>query len=322
MADCLPLTDRLLTEGVKLGQRGMMVLAFLYRIVDRTLRDGSIHAGNIAYLSLVTLFPAVILIHAATASLGRTAAGQQAILQFLGTLPADVANLVQPVLMDVVDARSGAALAVGAIIALWTTSGFIGTLSDMLRRAHETPPERPFWQERLIAMMVTLGSIGVIIFAFAGRVVLELIVGVMKGYVPTLGTLVGLFDISGATGIAAVFLALWALFRVLTPRSVRQKPAPIWPGPLLVALVWAGSAALLGPFMTGGSGNFSMTYGAFTGVMLAMFFFYIIGFAVVAGAELNAALASRRDVAEMVVQWRRRVRRLGHGDDHDGEGQE
>lgn len=322
MADGLPLTDRLLTEVVKLGQRGMMALAFLYRVVERTTRDGSIHAGNIAYLSLVTLFPAMILVHAATASLGRTAAGQQAIAQFLGTLPPDVANLVQPVLMEVVDARSGTALLVGALIAWWTTSGFIGTLSDMLRRAHETPPERPFWQERLIAMLVTLGAIAVIIIAFAGRLVLELIVGVMRGYVPPLGKLVGFLDISGATGIAAVFLALWALFRVLTPRSVRKKPVPIWPGPLLVALVWAGSAALLGPFMTGGSGNFSLTYGAFTGVMLAMFFFYIIGFAMVAGAELNAALASRRDVAEMVVHWRRRVRGLGHGDGEAGKGQE
>lgn len=316
MADALPLTDRLLAEVVKMGQRTVLALAILYRMADRTLRDGSIHAGNIAYLSLVTMFPAVILVHAATASLGRTEAGQQAIAQFLRTLPPDVAQLVQPVLEEVVAARSGPALAVGALIALWTTSGFIGTLSDMLRRAHETPPERPFWQERLIAMLVTVGAIAVIIFAFAGRLVLELVVGLMQGYLPTLARLVSLFDISGATGIGAVFLALWALFRVLTPRDVRRSAAPIWPGPLVIALVWAGSAALLGGFFREGD-NFSLTYGAFTGVMLAMFFFYIIGFAVVAGAELNAALASRRDVAEMVVAWRRRVRHLAPGQEQE-----
>lgn len=315
MAAGLPLTDRLLAEGVRLGNRTMMALALVYRVAVRTMRDGSIHAGNIAYLSLVTLFPAVILVHAATASLGRTEAGQQAIAQFLRTLPPDVANLVEPVVMEVVDARSGVALLVGALIALWTTSGFIGTLSDMLRRAHEAPPERPFWQERLIAVLVTLGALAVILFAFVGRLVLELVVGMMHGYLPLLGRLVGLFDISGATGMVAVFLALWALFRALTPRAIRQGLAPIWPGPLLVTLVWAGTAALLGPFMAGGD-NFSLTYGAFTGIMLAMFFFYIIGFAVVAGAETNAALASRRDVTEMVVKWRNRVRGFAPGPGH------
>lgn len=295
--------DRLLAEGSRLGKNVLVVAAMLYRIGDRTLRDGFIHAGNLAYLSLVTLFPAVILVHAVMAGFGRTEAGQEAIGQFLRTLPADVANFIAPALEEVVQARSGTALLVGALIALWTTSGFIGTLSDMLRRAHQTPPERPFWQERLIAIAVTLGAIAVVVFAFAGRLVVEALVGTLAPYVPWVMTAARLLNISGLTGMGAVFLALWALFRVLTPRVVRKGPAPIWPGALLVTIVWAGAALLFGPLMADAV-NFSLTYGAFTGVMLALLFFYVVGFAIVAGVETNAALASRREVVEMVGQWR------------------
>ncbi len=294
----------LLARAARLGKTTLMLLAILYRIADRTWRDGFIHAGNLAYLSLVTLFPAAILLHAVTASFGRTEAGQQSIEQFLRTLPAEVADLVQPVLDEVVTARTGTALAVGALIALWTTSGFVGTLSDMLRRAHAVPADRPFWEERLIAVLVTLGATAVTVFAFAGRVVAELIFGSIADYMPVLRTAAELLAISGFTGMFAVFLSLWALFRVLTPRAVRAGGAPIWPGPLLVTVVWAGSAMLLGPIMANAV-NFSLTYGAFTGVMLAMLFFYIIGFAIVAGVETNATLASRRDVVEMVARWRR-----------------
>lgn len=312
--------DRMLARGSRMGKIALLAAAMLYRIGGRTLSDGFIHAGNLAYLSLVTLFPAVILVHAVMAGFGRTEAGQNAIGQFLRTLPGDVADFIAPVLDEVVQARSGTALLVGALIALWTTSGFIGTLSDMLRRAHETPPERPFWQERLIAIAVTLGAIAVVIFAFAGRLVVDALVGTLAPYVPWLATAARILNISGLTGMGAVFLSIWALFRVLTPRLVRIGPAPIWPGALLVTVVWAGAALLFGPMMSDAV-NFSLTYGAFTGVMLAMLFFYIVGFAFVAGVETNAALASRRQVVEMVGQWRfqwRKRRRRTAGDEHGG----
>jgi membrane protein len=37
--------------------------------------------------------------------------------------------------------------------------------------------------------------------------------------------------------------------------------------------------------------SYDLTYGSLGGVMVVLFFFYLIGFGVVIGAELNAALA-------------------------------
>ena len=52
--------------------------------------DGFTHAGNLAYLSLLTLFPFFIVLATVAGSLGRTEDGMHAISAFLRTLPPDV----------------------------------------------------------------------------------------------------------------------------------------------------------------------------------------------------------------------------------------
>jgi membrane protein len=281
-----------------LGLGTLTAFGIAYRSVDRTLRDGFIHAGNLAYLSLVTLFPAAILIHAVASWFGRTEAGREAIAQFLSTLPPEVETLVAPVLEDVMGARSGTALLVGAGIALWTTSSFIGTIRDLLRRAHEVEAGRPFWQERLLAIAVTMGAMMLVLLGFFGQLVAQVALSVMVRLVPAFEWMAGWVDISQIAAILILFLSLWALIAVLSPRDVK---AMAWPGALVITIVWVGATSLLGPLIASAT-NFSLTYGAFTGVMVAMLFFYIVGLAIVLGAQLNAALAKRAEIAERVAE--------------------
>ena len=52
--------------------------------------------------------------------------------------------------------------------------------------------------------------------------------------------------------------------------------------------------------------NYDSTYGSLAGVMVALFFFYLIGLGVVVGAELNAALAETPEETQ---------NRIGQGDE-------
>lgn len=300
--------DRFFGGIARLGQRPLTALAILYRVGDRTFRDGFIHAGNLAYLSLVTLFPALLLVHAFMAGFGRTEEGRQAIGEFLDALPKEVAELLAPVIDEVVTARTGTALLLGALVALWTTSSFVETIRDLLRRAHDSEAERPFWQERLYSIVITMAALFLVMVAFFGQLILKLAIATLSPYLPITKLLVEILDISRLSGAFVVFLALWALFRALTPSRIRRSGALIWPGALIVAIVWTGTTLLLGPFMADAA-NFSLTYGAFTGVMLALLFFYTVGLGIVAGAQTNAALASRASVAETVAEWRREAER-------------
>jgi membrane protein len=257
-------------------------------VVEVTLRDGYIHAGNIAYLSLVTLLPLVILITAVAVALGQTDAGQAAIDGMLRALPPSVADLFEPVIDEVLEARTGNLLLFGGIVALWTISTFLETLRDILHRAFRVPNTHSFVEARLRSIAGTLVAMLLILIAILSQVVLVVALKSLPIIRRLETDLPFLLDWSRIISSALVFLSLWALFKLLSPRVFRARPA--WPGAAITTAAWVGGSFLLGPAFAS-FGQMSLTYGALSGVMIALLFFYAVGFALVLGAELNAALA-------------------------------
>ena len=55
--------------------------------------------------------------------------------------------------------------------------------------------------------------------------------------------------------------------------------------------------------------SYDLTYGALSGMMIALFFFWLVGLGMVIGAELNAALAVTPEEEENLIgQWDDRAR--------------
>src|SRR5699024_2650428 len=107
-------------------------LVILKRVAIGTYTDGFTHAGNLAYLSLMTLFPFFIVTAAIARLVGRREDTIAALNAFLQTVPPDVAKLLAQPVTDVLAARSGNLLWFGALVGLWTTAGFIETLRAIL----------------------------------------------------------------------------------------------------------------------------------------------------------------------------------------------
>ena len=135
-------------------------------------KDGFIHAGNLAYLTLLTLFPFFIVTAALASLFGRGADTIRAVASFLKTMPPVVQTLLEKPIYDVLNARTGALLWLGAIIGLWTVGSFIETIRDILRRAYGTPFSNPFWQYRLTSMAIIIMSVVLVMLAFSAQVFL------------------------------------------------------------------------------------------------------------------------------------------------------
>ena len=89
---------------------------------------------------------------------------------------------------------------------------------------------------------------------------------------------------------------MYVMFYILTPKRYRLSGCPKWPGALLITGWWRGTVELL-PAAIGLLGGYDLTYGSLAGVMIVLLFFFMIGLGVVAGAELNAALAEVKPTA-------------------------
>lgn len=260
------------------------------RVIVGVFNDGFIHAGNLAYLSLLTLFPFFIVAAAVAHIFGRTEDGVRAVEAFLLTVPPSVASVLSKPILDVLQARSGMLLWLGGLVGLWTTTSFIETIRDILRRAHGTHYTRPFWEYRLLSIAITIVAVLAAMLAFTMQVLIAGFEELIASFIPFTDEVLAWMGVSRLAQAAILFPSLYWLFYSLTPSSYRYARCPKWPGPLFVTGWWMGTTAML-PKILGLLGGYSLTYGGLAGVIIVLLFFFVVGLGLVIGAELNAALA-------------------------------
>lgn len=275
---------------------GLSVRRIALDTLGGTFQHGFTHAGNLAYLSLVTLFPFVILLAGIAGSLGRTDEGLAAVQSFLSALPSNVSVLIAPAVADVIKAdASGGVITFGLAVALWTSSGVLVTLRSIVQQAYGHESEMPFWRWRLVSLAEVLGLVLILLIAFAAQVIVtgaETFVFRLMPFAAALFPVLGLQRIVPA---ALLFLALWALFAQLCPGRFRAAPA--WPGAVATAAAWTATTLALPRALTLFT-DYALTYGSLAGVIIALLYFYIIGLGLVLGAQLNAAVGrARLDIA-------------------------
>ena len=260
------------------------------RISIGVYNDGFIHAGNLAYLSILALFPFFILATAVAQLLGRGEDGAKTVATILAELPPNVAMTLREPIEEVLNARTGPLLWLGALVGLWTAASVVETIRDILRRAYGVKYCAPFWEYRLGSLAFIMIAVVLLMFAFAASVALSSVQHAVESLLPFADNVIGTVEFFRIIPAGALFLTFYALFYVLTPSRYRRSGCRKWPGALLITAWWLVTVELL-PNVIGWIGGYSMTYGSLAGVMIALLFFFVIGLGVVMGAELNAALA-------------------------------
>ena len=266
------------------------------RVAVGVYNDGFIHAGNLAFLALLALFPFFILAAALAQILGQTESGAQTVATILAQLPSEVASTLRRPVAEVLSARTGPLLWIGGMVGLWTAGSFVETIRDILRRAYGVKYSAPFWHYRLSSIAVILGAVVLLMFAFAITVVLTSVQHAIAAWVPFADNVVDALNIYRYLPAVALFATNYILFYLLTPTRYRRKGCRKWPGALLITVWWLATVEVL-PEAIGLLGGYDLTYGSLAGVMVVLIFFFMVGLGVVAGAELNAALAEASPTA-------------------------
>lgn len=269
---------------------GTRAFDIVRRVWTGAWHDGSIHAGNLAYMALLALFPFFIVVTAIISALGEPASRDASIDAFLTALPPVVAKVVGPVAHDVAAARSGALLWIGALVGLWTTSSLLETIRDILHRAYGTPQAQAFWRYRLFSTGVVFAAVILLMLSLFAQVAIVAAEEFIAAWLPGLGNAFAALSTSRLVTAVVLYLSILLLFMSLTPDAYRGRAYPKWPGALLVTLWWVATTVLL-PAALRLFFTYDLTYGSLAGVMVALFFFWLVGLGLVIGAELNAALA-------------------------------
>ncbi len=260
------------------------------RVAIGVYTDGFTYAGNLAYLTLMTVFPFFIVAAAVLSLFGQSAETQRAVSSFLHVLPPDVSDLLRKPIADVLKARTGSLLWLGALVGLWTVGSFVETIRDIFRKAYGTHSSSPIWRARLGLSLAIVASVILALLSFLVQGLLLAAEQFIYRLIPFAENAASWIGLSRVIPGLVMFGALYMLFYSVTPSKYRYSKCPKWPGALFTAGWWVSMTALL-PIVLGQLGGYDLTYGSLAGVVVMLLFFYLIGLGLVFGAHLNAALA-------------------------------
>lgn len=262
-------------------------------LIKRTAREtqadnGLGLAAQLAYYFFLALFPALLFMIALAGVFASPDLITRLVNNLSGTVPPDVINIIRDQLVSLTSGSAGGILTFGVLAALWSSSAAMVALIDSLNRAYDVKDARPWWKQRLTAILLTLG---VALFILASFTL------VIAG--PQLAE-----SIASRFGLGAAFEWSWKILQwplvfalVATAFGLVYYFAPdvdqdfvfLTPGSVAATLLWlVGSLGFR--FYVVNFGSYNETYGAIGGVMVLLLWLYISGLVVIVGAEMNAEI--------------------------------
>ena len=256
--------------------------------------DGMGLAKHVAYSSMLAFFPTLIFVVALFGLLGIYGT----LREFLEVVAPDaVLDVLTTVEASAEDNPTASLLAffLGAVGALWAASGAMGTVIKAVNRAYATTDARPFWKKRLAAIALCL--------AIAVVAVGMLLLIVFGG---PLGT-----AIAENAGLGSAFDWTWNLLRwplvfvtvllffalVYYSGPDREQRAWRWvsPGAIAGAVGWLVLSGLFALYVRF-AGSYDETYGSLAAGIVLLLWLNYSAFALLFGAELNAAADRQADI--------------------------
>jgi membrane protein len=243
--------------------------------------------AGVAFFGFLSLFPslaAFTLVYGLVADPATVADRAQTLT---ASLPPEARTLLVGQLQQLTSTPRqdlGWGLALTIVLALWSASGGVGNLITAINSAYDEDKKRGFVKEKLLALGVTVGAVvfmALIVTLVAG-------VPVVLGFLDVNGPLRWLIEVVRWLLLAVlVMLALSVLYRFAPDRDA-PKFRWVSAGAVTATVLWLVASAAFSLYVTF-FGNYAKTYGAFAGVVLIMLWLWITSFAILLGAEINAA---------------------------------
>jgi membrane protein len=265
-----------------------------YRITRVALRaiagfgghSGSDVASSMAYFALLSLFQVVVLgVIVFSLVLGEGEARRVVIGRLDSTLPLEPGT-VTAIVDSIIESRGGITIVSVGLLA-WGAVGFFGALTTGIGRAFATSTRRPFWQDKLIAL-VLLGGSGLLLLFSVGIGLAEGILSRLAARIPGAGSGGQLIvDLLGfLLPILLVLVALLVMYRVIPNRPVTFRQ--VLPGAVVAALLFTGLRSGFTWYATDVA-RYESFFGPISTVISLLVFLHFASMVVLLGAEIARA---------------------------------
>jgi membrane protein len=269
--------------------------------VKRTFReftaDGMLDwAAALTYYSVLSLFPAIVVLVSLVGIIGESATGP--LIENIEQLaPGQARDILVDVVRELSAASGTAGLAaiIGLVSAIWAASGYIGGFIRASNTIYEIEEGRPAWKTIPLQIVLTLTMVILLAVCALGVVV----TGTVADRV---GRMLGL----GSTGVLIWDIAKWPVLALLISLAIAllywaspnvRHPGFRWltPGSMLAVVAWVLASAGFG-FYVANFASYNKVYGSLAGVVVFLVWLWISNLAVLFGAEFDAELTRSRQI--------------------------
>ncbi len=245
-------------------------------------------AATIAYYTIFSLFPVLLILAAIGGSLVERLHVEQEILDIITNAFPIQRDLIRSNVERLVSGR-GAGGVIGVIVLLWAATGAFDAMVRNINRAWSESTRRGMLKNRLTALAVVGGLVMLLaIFLLAQAaigVITEEASPAATGFVQVLEAIP-----SNLIFFGAVFIILLALYRYVPSKHVRWREAAA--GAVVGAFAFILATGIFSWYLSSGLASYNVVYGSLGALIAFLTWVFIIALITLGGAHLCAAVAA------------------------------
>jgi membrane protein len=271
---------------------GLSVAVLARRVWVGLIQDEIIdRSAELAYYFLFAMFPALILLSGMFSLFASTSAraNLELMLYLAKVIPPAAFESVQAAFSQTTLHSNTGHIAFGAITALWAATFGMSSAQGILNVIYRTRETRPYWKAKAIAMISTMA-----IFVLVCSAMLLLVLGddVARIFSSDLMFNPAMMDLWEVVKFVAALFFMLLVFSI----AYRWGPAGddrhwrwISPGAIVGILGWLGVSIGFRVYLHFYN-PYATTYGSFGAVIVLLTWFYVSGFMLLLGAEINSTI--------------------------------
>ena len=272
------------TEIPKRGWRDIVA-----RVWQNLGRDNtSLVSAGIGLHALLAVFPALAVLVSVYGMFASAADVARDLQPFLGVLPGDAAKLITDQLESLTAPQNhtlGFGAIVATLVALWNSRQGMVSLMTATNIAYNERERRGLLRQVVISIVFSLGAMLIFLVMLLVGVAVPLVMQVAPlGHSATTAVLVFRWVLLWAFAVLGFSIA----YRYGPDRQLAKWRWVTW-GSAVAATVWLLGSLAFSAYVQN-FGSYGKTYGALGGVIVLIMWFYLMGFTIVLGAEINAEM--------------------------------
>jgi membrane protein len=250
--------------------------------------DGLTHAASIAYYTLLSMFPLMLLALSILGEMTTDAAERDAVVRFVFRyFPRQFDFITRQ--LDAFQSAP-ATFGIGGILALvWASLGVFNAVSSAVNHAWAVEKRRSFLRHRLVSFLMMLSAGVILLLGF-----------VIASFVRLAETRLGDVFVASAwlrwfSGVSASYVATGLLIACVALvfyfiPNTRVRFRDVWPGAILVGVLWRVALSLFS-WYAADLATWNVIHGSVAAVVVFLLWIYVSAVILLYGVEMTASYA-------------------------------